>query len=514
MLHCDKAPARATFRRYLQHRESGEETVGGKVLAPVPILGFNLKNVGYMLVAASKTAQPPRPLQDNIIGNPIMTEIRHFAGWLRGRLRAIASLVAVAGTLVLTGCGGGSGAPNNFFDQFMTVTPSTAVAYSGVPATLNINGGSGQFQVTSSNAAVLPVSVSGRSVVLLANSVAADTAVNVTVKDVGPLINQTEITVPVTVRPAPLLNSFTITPNLEDCGAALCSGQTATASVTVRGPEGGLLAGRAVRFDVIGSSYAIVTNNPAQPLTNSLTVVSDSTGTAAVVIQANTNAPTQVAQMSVTDLTSGQTLVGNFTIVQITDGAAILTVVPDTVTINGAFVDECSSGFATDYYIYGGTPPYRVSSTFPQGITLVNSIVNTNGGFFRAITNGACVDPLVFTIVDATGRQTTAELENVPGTATRPAPTPPSALVVTPTAITSTTCTNNTFRFVVVGGTPPYNVTTSPAGATVNPQTISGSGTNNFTDISGLTTGSGATAVIFVDSSSPKKSLTATITCS
>ena len=437
-----------------------------------------------------------------------MTEIRHFAGWLRGRLRTIAGLVAVAGTLVLTGCGGGSGAPNNFFDQFMTVTPSTAVAYSGMPTTLNINGGSGPFQVTSSNSAVLPVSVSGRTVVLQPNNVAADTAVDVTVKDVGPLINQTQVTIPVTVRAAPLLNSFTITANLADCGTALCSGQTATASVVLHGPEGGLLAGRPVRFDVIGSSYAIVSNNPAQPLTNSLTVVSDSTGTAAVILKANTNAPTQVAQMSVTDLTSGQKLTANFTIVQVTDGTQILTVVPDTATINGPFKGVCSSGFATDYYIYGGTPPYRVSSTFPNAVTLVNPVVNTNGGFFEAVTNGSCVDPLLFTIVDATGRQTKTELHNVEGTLDNPNAVPPD-LAVAPTTVTQTGCASSTpFTFIVYGGTPPYNV--KPSAGTALPQTVSTSG--GSTTVSGLVSPATST-VVFLDASSPQKSITATITC-
>src|SRR6185369_3025543 len=172
-----------------------------------------------------------------------MTEIRHFAGWLRGRLRTVAGLVAVAGTLVLTGCGGGSGAPNNFFKSTMTVVPETAVAYSGFPQTLTISGGTGPFQVTSSNSAVLPATVNGRTVMLQANNVTADTPVNVTVQDLGPLTPVAPSqTVAVTVRAAPLLNSFTITPNLTDCGTALCSGQTATASVTVRGPEGGVLA--------------------------------------------------------------------------------------------------------------------------------------------------------------------------------------------------------------------------------------------------------------------------------
>ena len=85
-----------------------------------------------------------------------MTEIRHFAGWLRGRLRTVAGLAAVAGTLALSACGGGSGAPNNFFDNFMTVAPTAATAYSGVPTTLTINGGAGPFQASSSDSGALP----------------------------------------------------------------------------------------------------------------------------------------------------------------------------------------------------------------------------------------------------------------------------------------------------------------------------------------------------------------------
>ena len=40
-----------------------------------------------------------------------MTEKRLFAGWLR----SLTGLAAVAGMLALSACGGGSGAPNNFF---------------------------------------------------------------------------------------------------------------------------------------------------------------------------------------------------------------------------------------------------------------------------------------------------------------------------------------------------------------------------------------------------------------
>jgi len=443
-----------------------------------------------------------------------MTENRLFAGWLR----SLTGLVAVAGVLALSACGGGSGAPNNVFKSTLTVLPSTVTVYAGVPTLLTISGGTGPFKAFSSNPAVLPVAenVSGRQILLLANNLAtdADVADTITVQDLGPLSPVApQATVAVTVRAAPLVNTLTITPNLACAAAgtstAVCSGQTAVASVKLTGLQGGALAGHAVRFDVLGSGYLIVSNNPAQPLVTSLTVTSDSTGTASVILKANVNAPTQVAQLSVTDVTSGQVLIGTFTIVQDTNGSEILTIVPTDATIKGAFKGVCSTGFVTDYYIFGGTPPYRVTSTFPNSIILTNSVVNTNGGFFRATTNGSCVDPLTFSIVDATGRQTTALLHNVEGTEDVPVVTP-AALAVAPASFTDTACTGKTFTFVIFGGTPPYNVSATRGIAT--PQTVSTNG--GSTSITGLLTGSGPTTLVVLDSSSPAKNTTSTITCS
>ena len=428
-----------------------------------------------------------------------MTEIRHFAGWLR----SLTGLAAVAGALALSGCGGGSGAPNNFFKSTLVVTPASAVVFPGIPSLLTITGGTGPFQATSSNSTVLPVAVqvSGRNVVLLANNVATDTDISITVQDLGPLAPAAPSqTVVVTVRAVTLISPLTITPNLPDCGTSLCSGQTAVASVRVA------FAGDPVRFDAIGSSYAFVTNNSAQPLTSSLTVLSDSTGTASVIVKANVNAPTQVAQMSVTDLFTGQVIVASFTIVQVTDGSTILTVVPDDATITGPFKGVCTSGFAVDYYIYGGTPPYRVTSTFPAGVSLSTPVVNTNGGFFRAVTNGTCVDPLIFSILDATGRQTTAQLRNVEGTEEAP-PAPPAALVVTPQVIpTSVGNCNNLSAFVAVqGGTPPYNILqTSAATPSVPAVTLSAAGIATLVFPATPDTTTTYTFVV-IDSSNPQK---------
>ena len=429
-----------------------------------------------------------------------------LTAWLRPML----SFLGLAGLLTLAACGGGSGAPNNPFAPTaqpaspLIVLPADVTIYPGTPTTLTISGGTAPFRVFSSNAAVLPVAqnVAGSTVLLLANAVSADTPTTVTVQDSG---GQTTAAT-ILVRPAALFpNALTVIASSAECGSGnLCTGATGTVAVEVSGPAGSPGAGRQVRFDVVYGPFSILTSNPAAPLATTLTVTTDGSGRAQVGIQSVSDTPTAPAQIRATDLTSGQQQIANFTVVRTTTTDNI-TVVPATSTIQGPFVNECSSGFRIDYYIYGGTPPYRVSSTFPNSVTLSTMTVNQNGGFFSATTNGSCVNPLTFTIFDAAGRQTTALLLNLPGTAVNPANAPPPPLVVIPTAVSNTACTGKTFTVVVSGGTPPYNVLTSPAGVVVSPSA------GSF-QISGLATGSGVTNVLVRDFGSQATS--AIITCS
>ena len=433
------------------------------------------------------------------------------SNWLRPTL----ALCALAGLLALGGCGGGSGAPNNPFAAKpvtpgpLFVLPPNAVVYSHTPATLQVSGGALPYQAFSSNSAVLPVAqnVDTGVVVLLPGDVAADTPVIITVQDA---IGQTA-TSSVTVSPAPLFNTLTVVPSRTVCGTnAVCSGDTATATVQVTGVAGAGIPNRQVKFDVVQGAFGIQSSNPGQPLVSSLTVVSDATGAARVVLQATVNVPTQPAQIRATDLTTGNSVTASFTIVQQTDGSAILSVVPPTATITGTFVNQCSVGFRVDYFIYGGTPPYTVSSTFPTAVGIVNSPVLFSGGAFEAVTNGTCVNPVTFTIVDATGRQTTATLINAQGTQVIPPPTPPAALVITPAAVATTPCAGKHFVFAITGGTPSYNVSVSPGGATIVPPNVATSG--GTVDISTLTTG--VNTVIVVDGGTPQKTVSATVTCS
>ena len=419
------------------------------------------------------------------------------------------------------------------------VLPAAVVVFSGVPTSVFVTGGVPPYFAFSSNPAVLPVTqpVAGAAVPLVATNVSVDTAVTLTIQDSA---NKTA-TAAITVRAAPLLNALTIKPNFADCVTsvnpnAICSGQTGTATVTLQLPGGGAAPGRQVRFDVVAGPYAIAATGSGASVPT-VTVTSDAGGNAQVIIRANVDAPTQPAQIRATDITSGQQVTGDFLIQQRTDGATILTVVPGEATITGAFVDDCSQGFRVDYFIYGGTPPYRVTQAFPtassvigtSGVAGTSAIVNAAGGLFEAVTNGTCVNPQTFSILDATGRQTTAQLFNLPGTETRPVATPPPDLAIVPGAITYDCAVGaRNVDFIITGGTPPYNAFVTPTStsglpvitASDNPSAIPPVfSTPAIVRKSGgafrvaMQAGGPGVTVSFIDSSNPKKTSTRTIAC-
>ena len=99
-----------------------------------------------------------------------MTEIRHFAGWLR----SLAGLAAVAGATRPQRLRRRKRGAEQLLQERHDGVAAAAAAYSGVPTTLTITGGDGpipgvfvQFRRS------LPVAqnVAGRTVLLLANNV-------------------------------------------------------------------------------------------------------------------------------------------------------------------------------------------------------------------------------------------------------------------------------------------------------------------------------------------------------
>lgn len=443
--------------------------------------------------------------------------------------RRIGALFGVVGLLVLAGCGGGSGAPNNPYEPEPPVIPPPSVlptaitVYPGTPATLTITGGAPPFRAFSTDATALPVSanVAGDTVVLVANPVTEPTKVQVTVQDARGL---TSTPVEVDVKPAPLLPSLiTITGNPgAECSSTdntVCSGGTGTARVRVTGAGGVGLKGRQVRFDTVQGNFQLVSTNPSQPLVTTFTTTTDANGDAVVILSVPADTPTQSGILRATDVTTGQQITGSFLIQQMTVDGAVLSVLPlGTTTITGPDTATCSTGVTVTYFIFGGTPPYRVNTNFPQAIAIGGAPVTKSGGAFTATTNGTCFENLTFVITDATGRTIPSGsyplITNEPG---ERAPTPPvTPLVVTPGAIAKTNCVPaNTFQFLGTGGVAPYSAvvtsSTSPTTPVLSPQT--GLAAGQAVNVSGLTSPSTTTITLF-DSASPRQSGSVTIDCS
>ena len=449
---------------------------------------------------------------------------RYVQPWLR----PACALFCGAGILLLTACGGGNGAPNNPYTppppiiQPISILPSSATVYQGTPTVLTVTGGVPPYRAFSSDSTALPVSqtVAGDSIVLAANNVVAATTVAITIQDAAGTISAPA---QITVAPAPLFGGVTITANFNPaCPSttnAICSGGTGTAVVKLMGNGGTGLPSRQVRFDVVQGNFQIVTTNPAQPLAQTLTVVSDTLGNATAILSVPTDTPTQSGILRITDLASGQQITGAFDILQVTTGGEVLSVLPlGTTTITGPDNQHCSSGVVINYYIFGGTPPYTVSTNFPQAITIGGSPVLKSGGLFTATTTGACFTNGTFVITDATGRTIPGGsyplISNNLGTAVVVPPV--TNLIVTPGAIAKTNCVPaNTFQFIGTGGTAPYSAvvtsTTSSTSPLLAPQTGIAQGTAVV--VSGLTSPS-STLITLFDNSSPRQSGTVAIDCS
>jgi hypothetical protein len=393
-----------------------------------------------------------------------MTDYRLPAAWLR----SLASLVALIGLLGLGACGGGSGAPNPTFNpnSSLTVQPAAATAYSETPVTLTVAGGRKPYTVFSSDQSVLliPLTATNGAVTAVPSLVSVDTAVTLTARDAD---GNTAVSV-VTVKPAPLVNSLTLKadgfradcPNPGGSSSAtdtagqtfICAGQTGSVAVRLKNTVGGGLAGRQIRFDIVQGDFELFTNSPGQPPTFALsyTVPTDQNGDAVARVHALPNASHQIVIVQATDLISGTFVRGIFIITNGADGG--LLIVPDTVTITGPDTETCSSGVITSFFIFGGSPPYTISNTFPQFLSVVPTVVNSSGAGFNATTLGGCVSPAVIGITDSAGHTTTVTINNNLGTVPPATVVTPIPIVISPATIPTLACGGPNVNVIATGG--------------------------------------------------------------
>jgi hypothetical protein len=441
-------------------------------------------------------------------------------------------LLASAATLgLLAGCGGG-GAKDPFDTgpaaPALVINPTSLNVYSNLPTVVTISSGVGPFQVFSSDSIVLPVTpvVSGSLVTLVPSNVNLDTTVTVTIQDaLG-----RRVAVGVVVKPATLVGAVTIEPvSNSTCGGAaaatpgaasgptgICSGETATAKVTVRNANTSVIPNRQVRFDVVYGDFRFVTDaNGANPSTT-VTLVTDQNGVANALMKTGESAVSQAALVRVTDLITGNRVDQTFTIVQKINGAAVLSVVPGGYTGKAFFKGECG-GTSGDFLVYGGRPPYTARSSLPAvrlsvgGIAADPIVIAMSGGRFTASTaSAACVGyEAAIVVTDADGRNVTVTYKEEEGENEIPPPPAPTALVVTPSDVTLNGCTTGrSVTYTIVGGTAPFVITTDRPAAPGTPPGPGATVSNTTVTIRGYV---GPVNVEVVDSKSVK--VTAKITC-
>ena len=351
----------------------------------------------------------------------------------RGALFLLAGCFA----LLVNSCGGGVSAASDPTITFI-ISPSSATAYSGVPAIFSISGGGARapYQVTSSNASLLPTPsspISETQFVLTPSAVTAPQSVTISVQDQA---GKTATSV-VTIQPNFINGDITITgtappafPNCVGVGI-VCAGQLGAATLTVS--QNGVPArGRNVRFDVVQGSFGFpVDATQLQPFATSATVTSDESGRASVVLRVNTSAAPQIATIRATDLTSGAFRTATFFIRQATVGGGDFVAIPPEWNITNTFKGECTGG-TVDYLIFGGTPPYAIRSSAPAiaSATPALTAVENPSRFtvtFQANLSCGTGYKVIFTVTDNTGLSIQPILTNTAGTQDRP--TPP---VVTP----------------------------------------------------------------------------------
>ena len=370
---------------------------------------------------------------------------------------------------ILSGCGGSPSPSTNVVDTTaITVQPSTLVIYPGVPATLLITGGTGSYVVASNNQAIVPIVTAGVShqLTVIANPVNSDTTVSLSIRDTS---TTTPTTATLTVRPGTIANAVTIVPVTTECNVPAagstpavlftCSGDEALVTGTIS-QGGNLLPARSARFDVVSGDVRFIVTPPGttpEVLATTTTVISDQNGLVRVRLRVLPGAPAQNALVQITD---PETLAFQRFVVPILQrpgpGGVAFFAVPDSITFTGPFIGRCAdNNAATQFAVFGGSPPYNVTSA--NGFVAVSpQIVTQSGGTFRAqLGSSACFTNAPITITDASGRTVVVTISNVEGTQ----PAPAAAITLAPTALTLG-C-GQTASLVVSGGTAPFSAGSS-----------------------------------------------------
>jgi hypothetical protein len=359
--------------------------------------------------------------------------------------RLAASILLVPLVFLLASCSGSVSGPATTTGA-LAISPTTATAYSDVPATFVVTGGAAPYFVSSSDQTALPVpkTLNSNHLTVIPGTVGADRSVTLNVTDAA---SSTTATATVTVRPRTVSNVVSITPSATTCGpTSICAGGDAVVAVTLT-QNGVPLPGRAVRFDLVSGDLRFITSAPGLPesLSTTAIVTTDGNGIASIRVRALDGAPTQTALISITDTTNGasvQTAVGIVGVANPT-----LSAQPATIAFQGSGPNTCSNGASATVIITGGKAPYTISQS--PAFVVSPQLVTSSPGQFTITSNGTCTAGSTIAIVDANGAATSVTATNSVSTT---ALTPVKAA---PSTVTLVTC-NQVAQVALTGGSGQY----------------------------------------------------------
>ena len=429
---------------------------------------------------------------------------------IRSGIETLARVAFLLVSLVVVGsCGSGAVGTPVTDPATIRILPDTAVLYSGLPTTFTVTGGTGAYIVTSSNQAVIPVAgpMPG-TFTLIPNPVVADTILTLTARDTS---TTTPATATLTVKPGTVSNNITVTPSSGDCAPAICSNGDAVVSTVIS--QGGIpLAARGVRFEVVSGDFRFITSPAGVPETSALSVLTttDETGTARARIRVNNNAQNQTGILQVTDVATGAYQRATIFIAQASATVSGFFTVPDTLTFTGDRTDRCAiANISAQVFVFGGTPPYTIANTASTAFTITPGVLTASGQSFTVTPTGVCAE-ITIPVRDGSGRVVTVALKNQPGTA--PVPTP-TALVVSPTAVTLGSCTE-VATVLVAGGNGSYNAASSRSFVmgTASGGSTSGGGSVSIRRVPGTDALGATSATVAVSDGTSITNVTVTLT--
>ena len=99
----------------------------------------------------------------------------------------------------------------------------------------------------------------------------------------------------------------------------------------------------------------------------------------------------------------------------------VLSVVPSTLTATAATTanggppaGHCSAGYGGEFFVYGGSAPYRIDNTAPDAMVINKTTVDDRGGSFTVNFTGTCIAPAIITVVDKLNHNVQIILNNKP----------------------------------------------------------------------------------------------------